>query len=150
MTKDWFAEFKGKTRLSEREVNLMKKRISADRFPTSRMRASGYALTRPHINKGIKWLRKHWKELTVSQLILIGADAKTVPKIRVFSSKYSKVIKTWLSRPDWKSMDATNIRLIGFAENFYPIYQVTRKGHSGSFRYYVKFGEVVISRIGRR
>jgi hypothetical protein len=144
MVKDWFAEFKGKTRLSEREVKLMKKRIHAGRFPTSRMRTSGYALSGVHIEKGIKWLRKHWKELTRLQLLLIGANPETISQS--IPNKYRRRVV----KPDWKSMDATNIRLVGFAEKFYPIYQVTRKGHTGSFRYYAKSGKVSISSIGRK
>lgn len=143
MTRDWFAEFKGKTRLSEREVKLMKRRIHKGRFPTSRMRTSGYALSGRQIEKGIKWLRKHWKELTRKQLIFIGANAKTVQ--HSIPNRYGRKIV----KPHWLSMDATNIRLVGFAESFYPIYQVTRKGHSGSFRYYAKGGKVVISKMRR-
>lgn len=120
---DFFKEFKGKTKLTEREVNLMKRRISDRKINPSQMRKNKYALTRPHINKGIIWLRKKSVRMSSNQRKALG----------------------YLSRTNsWAAMSSTNIRLVGFKERFYPVYRVSRGGQS--FKYYVKFGRIHIVR----
>ena len=56
-SRDWFAEFKGKQRLTEREVNLMKKRLNEGKIKITQLRNGGYALTDDQVRKGKAWLR---------------------------------------------------------------------------------------------
>jgi len=44
-TKDPFAEFKGKQKLTEREVNLLLRRLNSGMIKASQLRRGGYALT---------------------------------------------------------------------------------------------------------
>jgi hypothetical protein len=140
MTKDFMKEFRGKSRLTNREFKLMWRRIQSRKIKSSQTRSTGYGLSRSHINKGVKWLRKNWKGLTKKQLILVGATPESARK---------SVGSGYKLKPSWGNMDNVYIRLIGFAENFYPVYQVTRAGTRGSFRYYVKFGSIIISKRRR-
>lgn len=55
-TVDWFDEFKGKQRLTESEVNLLKRRLNDGKVDIRRVRKSGYALYPAQIAKGLKWL----------------------------------------------------------------------------------------------
>lgn len=128
--KDWFKEFKGKTKLTEREVNLMKRRVSDKKINPSQMRKNKYALTRTHTNKGVAWLRKNKKSLNQRQLRIIGY----IPRYKVGKTEFYK----------WASLKSTTIRLVGFKEQFYPVYRVSRGGQS--FTYYVKFGRIHITR----
>jgi len=56
---DWFDEFKGKQRLTESEVNLLKRRLNEGKVDIRRVRSGGYALTAVHVAKGLSWLRNY-------------------------------------------------------------------------------------------
>jgi len=62
--KDWYKEFRGKTKLNEREVNLLKRRMNdpkiASKIGDEYGDSGGYDLTVDQIQKGYKWLMNQW------------------------------------------------------------------------------------------
>lgn len=136
-TRNWMKEFRGKSKLTEREVKLMMKRANSGKIKPSKMRSGGYTLTRTHIDKGIKWLRKHYKELGYRELKAVGWDGEGDPWMRG-------------KKPNWKAMRGTRIRFIdwynighyGGVPFYVPYYRVTRGKHS--------FEYAAFSRGGRR
>lgn len=138
-SRNWMKEFRGKTKLTEREVKLMKSRLNAGKIKP-KIRSGGYALTRTHIDKGIKWLRKHYKELGYRELKAIGWTGK-------------EITTTWVrgKKPSWKPMRGTTIRLIDWynighygGSSFYvPYYRVTRGKHSFQYAAFSRGGSMV-------
>jgi hypothetical protein len=135
---DHMKEFRGKTKLTEREVNLFKRRINDGKLKPSNMRSGGYALTQAQINKGISWLRKKYNELGYRELLAIGWDGKGDPWMRG-------------KKPNWKAMRGTRIRLIDFynighyggAKFYVPYYRVTRGKHSFEYAAFSRGGRMV-------
>ena len=136
--KDWMKEFRGKAKLNEREVNLMKLRMGRGILKPSQMRKRGYALTESQQNKGLTWLRKKWKKMGYRELVAVGAKWKNLWDRRA------------MVKPQWKSMKSVTIRLTGFHLQrsggrvifAYPVYRVSCGGDS--FEYFVRFGEINI------
>lgn len=126
--RDWFAEFKGKQRLTESEVNLMKKRLNDGKFKSSRLRRGGYALTNDQVVKGQRWL-----------LSKCYTQRRDVRKNSPFGYREQEILDTFKT-----------IRLYGFHDvarygqmSYYvPVYEVI--GKEDAFVYEMVNGEVSI------
>lgn len=108
MVKDPYKEFRGKTKLNEREVNLLKRRmndpVAYAQMGTEFSNSEGFELTVDQIKKGYKWLMNLW-------LTPKGVERKNNP----FGHREMWVLKHFKT-----------IRLSDFydAGNYYRSYQV--------------------------
>jgi len=123
--RDWFAEFKGKQKLTEQEVNLMKKRLNDGKVDVHRMREGGYALTPDQVAKGKAWLMDKWRTTR-------GVERKNCP----FGYREMAALETFktIRLIDWYDMSR-----YGRQPFYVPVYEVV--GKDGYFQYYVGGGE---------
>lgn len=125
--KDWYAEFRGKRKLNEREVNLLKMRLTHGQIKDPRIPDSGYELTQDQVEKGRRWLMNLW-------VTPKGVERKNNP----FGDREKAALKSFRT-----------IKLIDFYNagnryfSFYvPVYEVIST-HSG-FQYVVYGGQIHI------
>jgi len=128
-TKDPFAEFKGKQKLTEREVNLLLRRLNSGMIKASQLRRGGYALTPDQVEKGRKWLMNLWVTPT-------GAERKNNP----FGYREEAILETFQTI---RLAEVTDISPYHAPHPFYvPVYEVV--GKEGSFVYYLSGGKINI------
>ncbi len=126
-TQDPYAEFRGKTKLNEREVNLLKRRINDGKISYRELGFIDYDLTADQVKKGYNWLMNQWKTPK-------GVERKNNP----FSYREQHILQ-----------NMKTIRLTGFynAGNRFrsymtPIYSVYSKDMK--FDYIIQGGEIEI------
>ena len=137
---DKFASFKGKRKLSEKEINLMKTRLNRGDISRNQMADNGYGLMNIQRDKGVAWLRKNHSKLRYRELIALGAS----------TDKTQEIVRGPRRKPKWGSMNKTRMKLIDWYPQYdiqtkkvifnYPVYEI--RGHGNSFQYYVKGGEI--------
>jgi hypothetical protein len=126
--KDWYAEFRGKQRLTEQEVKLIQKRLNRGSISPHHLRDGGYALTPDQVRKGYKWLMNQWKTPS-------GAERKDNP----FGYREQDILENFKSMRILQFYDAGN----RYSSFYVPLYSVhSKKGNY--FEYYVSGGEVNI------
>lgn len=129
--KDWYKEFRGKTKLNEREVNLLKRRMNdpkiAPMIEYEFGNDGGYNLTADQIQKGYKWLMNLWKTPK-------GAERKNNP----FGNR-----EMWILS-NFKTIRLSDFYNIGaFGRFVVPMYTVYAKDGS-AFDYVVSGGALRI------
>ena len=131
MTKerDWFAEFRGKQKLSEADLLLMKRRLNKDQIDLSRFREGGYALTNDQVMKGRKWLMNQW--VTES-----GVERKNNP----FGYREQEDLKRFKTI---RLIDFYNTSRFRSKPYYEPVYRVLTTASRG-FDYYVFGGKINI------
>jgi hypothetical protein len=128
-TKDPFAEFKGKQKLTEREVNLLLRRLNSGMIKASQLRRGGYALTPDQVRKGREWLMNLWVTPT-------GAERKNNP----FGYREEAILETFKTI---RLADVVDTSLYRATRRFYvPVYEVV--GKDDSFMYYLSGGKINI------
>lgn len=124
-----FAEFKGKQKLTGREVNLLRRWLNEGKIPLSQVRSGGYALTPDQVEKGRKWLMNLW-------VTPKGVERKNNP----FGYREQAILETFQT-----------IRLAQFTDIsryrapfpiIVPVYEVV--GKDDSFMYYLSGGKINI------
>lgn len=130
--KDPFAEFKGKQKLTEREINLLLRRLNEGRIRPTQMREGGYALTPDLVEKGRKWLMNLWVTPT-------GAERKSNP----FGYREEAVMRSFktIRLEEVHDLSLSRSRLPMYRE-YVPVYAAI--GDTGSFTYYVSGGKISI------
>jgi hypothetical protein len=139
-TTDKFEPFRGKTSLTEGEVNLMKTRLNRGDISRNQMPDDGYNLTASQCDKGVAWLRKRHTKLGYRELKALG----------VSTDKSGDIVRNSRGSPEWHTMDNTRMTLIDWYPQYnpytgkvifhYPVYEVS--GHDSSFQYYIMGGEI--------
>lgn len=137
-TSDKFEPFRGKTVLTEKEVNLMKTRLNRGNIKRDQMRDEGYHLTASQRDKGVAWLRKKHTKLGYRELKALGVSL----------DRSGEIVKNTRGSPVWHSMEGTRMTLIDWYPQYnpytgkvifhHPVYEV--EGHGNSFQYYIEGG----------
>lgn len=126
--RDWCAEFKGKQRLTERELNLIRKRLNEGKIKAHLLRDGGYALTQDQVAKGRKWLMNQW-------LTPKGIERKNNP----FGYREQVALESF------KTIRVSFFQNVAPKRDmryYVPVYEVI--GGRGRFEYYLSGGDVII------
>jgi hypothetical protein len=124
-----FAEFKGKQRLTERDVKLLLRRLYDGKISTRQLREGGYSLTPDQVEKGRKWLMAQW-------VTPKGVERKNNP----FGYREQEILERFRTI---RLADVHDISLYRSAfKNYVPIYECL--GAGDGFQYYIQGGTISI------